>query len=168
MTTPSATLPTNRPTNKSVTSPVRVIASSAPGRRGRHVTTYYSQFPSIHCMRFFKKKFILTTISIMTTDEFKCQGGGDRRRRRSIIRKAMDNGACPVLEEIQPCSSQDANCWNHQWRVSEWSSCLPLGGSNCGEGIRTRIVSCFRTDGYSVNSRCASVTSFHPPLLLIL
>lgn len=81
-----------------------------------------------------------------------CQGGGDRRRRRSIIRNAMDNGACPVLEEIQSCSSQDANCWNHQWRVSEWSSCLPLGGSNCGEGIRTRIVSCFRTDGYSVNS----------------
>lgn len=88
----------------------------------------------------------------MTTDAFKCQGG-DRRRQRSIIRSAIDNGACPVLEETQPCSSLSANCWSYEWRVSEWSSCLPLGGSNCGEGIRTRIVSCFRTDGYSVNSR---------------
>jgi len=85
-----------------------------------------------------------------------CQGG-DRRRRRSIIRHAVDNGPCPLLEEIEPCSSGDANCWSHEWRVSDWSSCLPLGGSNCGEGIRTRIVSCFRSDGYSVNASYCNV-----------
>ena len=78
-----------------------------------------------------------------------CQG--ERKRERSIIRNPIYNSTpCPALEEVQPCSD---SCRPHNWQVSEWSSCLPLGGSNCGEGVRNRLVSCVRSDGYVVDPR---------------
>lgn len=58
--------------------------------------------------------------------------------------------------QVESCSvsnRSDQSCWAYEWQVSEWSSCLPLGGSNCGEGVRTRLASCVRSDGYAVDAR---------------
>nr|CAH0103778.1 unnamed protein product [Daphnia galeata] len=85
---------------------------------------------------------------------------GERRRERSIIRNPVYNHTCPPLEEIESCSSPaSGGCFGYDWQVSEWSSCQPLGGSNCGEGVRTRIASCVRNDGYITESNnCDSHT----------
>lgn len=85
---------------------------------------------------------------------------GERRRERSIIRNPVYNHTCLPLEEIEYCSNPaSGGCFTYDWQVSEWSSCQPLGGSNCGEGVRTRIASCVRNDGYVTDSsNCDSHT----------
>ena len=80
-----------------------------------------------------------------------CQGS--RSRQRSIIRNPIYNRTCGPLEEIQPCSIEFRNCWTYEWQVSDWGSCIPLGGSQCGEGTQARALSCVRNDGYPVHHR---------------
>lgn len=58
-------------------------------------------------------------------------------------------GPCPPLREEEPCV-QGVSCWEYSWHVGNWTSCVPLGHSSCGEGVRNRPVTCLRSDGVAV------------------
>lgn len=62
----------------------------------------------------------------------------------------MGGGApCPPLREEEPCVL-GVSCWEYGWHVGNWTSCVPLGHSSCGEGVRNRPVTCLRSDGVAV------------------
>ncbi|KAK4305670.1 hypothetical protein Pmani_022453 [Petrolisthes manimaculis] len=79
-----------------------------------------------------------------------CPEHSTRRRHREVVRRPMVGGeSCPPLTEQQPCVSGES-CWRYSWRVGNWTSCVPLGHSSCGEGVRNRPVTCVRTGGAAV------------------
>ena len=98
-----------------------------------------------------KTRFSDSDLSNCDVYERKCEES--RSRQRSIIRNPIYNRTCDSLEEIQTCSRELNNCWTYDWHTSDWGSCLPLGGSQCGEGVQSRALSCVRNDGYSVHFR---------------
>jgi hypothetical protein len=123
------------------------------------ISSWSSWSPCQHVQCFFSIDFYFCYPTIVSNFiihyGFQCRG--ERRRERSIIRNPIYNRTCPPLEEIESCSSPaSGGCFGYDWQVSEWSSCQPLGGSNCGEGVRTRIASCVRNDGYLTESKCVS------------
>ncbi|XP_068083868.1 thrombospondin type-1 domain-containing protein 7B [Anabrus simplex] len=85
-----------------------------------------------------------------------CTPSNERQRTRSVLRKPANNAAkCPPLIEVQPCQL-NVTCFTYSWRATEYSSCLPLGGSPCGEGVQSRAVFCQRSDGRPVEDRFCS------------
>nr|CAD7426298.1 unnamed protein product [Timema monikensis] len=82
-----------------------------------------------------------------------CESDRERQRTRSILRAPQSNAAtCPQLIEVQPCRL-NVTCFTYSWRWTDYSSCLPLGGSPCGEGVQSRAVYCLRSDGRPVADR---------------
>ncbi|XP_063229053.1 thrombospondin type-1 domain-containing protein 7B-like [Bacillus rossius redtenbacheri] len=74
---------------------------------------------------------------------------GYRERRRSIQVMSSEEGVdCPSTKEVQPCPQP--TCYS--WVQGLWSSCyLDPGAKRCGEGRRTRLVTC-RSTLYGVSS----------------
>ncbi|XP_073989358.1 thrombospondin type-1 domain-containing protein 7A-like isoform X3 [Rhodnius prolixus] len=85
-----------------------------------------------------------------------CAGNNQQQRTRSLLRAAANSGAnCPHSIQTQACQL-NLTCFTYQWVVTNYSSCLPLGGSPCGEGMATRAVYCLRSDNRPVpDSWCA-------------
>nr|CAD7572385.1 unnamed protein product [Timema californicum] len=82
-----------------------------------------------------------------------CESDRERQRTRSILRAPQSSAAtCPQLIEVQPCRL-NVTCFTYSWRWTDYSSCLPLGGSPCGEGVQSRAVYCLRSDGRPVADR---------------
>ncbi|XP_045130162.1 thrombospondin type-1 domain-containing protein 7B-like isoform X2 [Portunus trituberculatus] len=86
-----------------------------------------------------------------------------RSRHRQVVRLPMSTGEpCPALKEEEPCV-QGVSCWQYSWHVGNWTSCVPLGLSPCGEGVRNRPVTCLRSDGVAVPEwRCPRDTRPSP------
>ncbi|XP_071515666.1 thrombospondin type-1 domain-containing protein 7B-like [Panulirus ornatus] len=79
-----------------------------------------------------------------------CPEHSRRNRSREVVRRPAGNVAtCPPLTEDEPCF-QGTSCWIYTWQVSNWTSCVPLGHSSCGEGVRNRPVTCVRSGGVAV------------------
>ncbi|KAG7155290.1 Thrombospondin type-1 domain-containing protein 7B-like [Homarus americanus] len=79
-----------------------------------------------------------------------CPEHSHRRRIREVVRRPVGNVAtCPTLTEEEPCV-KDVSCWRYSWQVANWTSCVPLGHSSCGEGVRNRPVTCVRSGGVAV------------------
>ncbi|CAB3372223.1 Hypothetical predicted protein [Cloeon dipterum] len=89
--------------------------------------------------------------------ELPCRQGARRERTRAVLRAPALHATrtCPPLIESQECIL-NITCFTYEWTSTEWSSCLPLGGSPCGEGIQHRGVVCSRSDGRPVNDRLCS------------
>ncbi|GLH10714.1 Uncharacterized protein GBIM_15620, partial [Gryllus bimaculatus] len=67
-----------------------------------------------------------------------CEPSRERQRTRSVLRgPASDGEGCPPLIEVQGCRI-NSTCFTYAWRATAYSSCLPLGGSPCGEGVQAR------------------------------
>ncbi|XP_047103075.1 thrombospondin type-1 domain-containing protein 7A-like [Schistocerca piceifrons] len=82
-----------------------------------------------------------------------CDVNKQRQRTRSVLRKpAKADYPCPPLIEVQSCEI-NVTCFTYSWQETRFSSCLPLGGSPCGEGIQARAVYCRRSDGRTVEDR---------------
>ncbi|XP_076059531.1 thrombospondin type-1 domain-containing protein 7B-like [Oratosquilla oratoria] len=83
-----------------------------------------------------------------------CPEAARRNRTREILRRPVGNinVSCPPLTEEERCVVGES-CWRFLWRVANWTSCIPLGQSSCGEGVRNRPVKCVRSDGTHVNDR---------------
>lgn len=86
-----------------------------------------------------------------------CDASRERQRTRAILRPAASSShstppvrTCPPLIEVQPCRL-NVTCFSYTWKVTLWSSCLPLGGSPCGEGVQTLAPYCQRSDGRTVD-----------------
>ncbi|XP_024081370.1 thrombospondin type-1 domain-containing protein 7A-like isoform X2 [Cimex lectularius] len=79
-----------------------------------------------------------------------CSGNTQQQRTRSLLRAAANSGAeCPRSIETQACQL-NMTCFTYKWAVTNYTSCLPLGGSPCGEGLVTRTIYCQRSDGRPV------------------
>lgn len=82
-----------------------------------------------------------------------CQGNTPQQRTRSLMRSAASSGAnCPQPIQTQNCEV-NITCFTYRWVVTNYSSCMPLGGSPCGEGMATRAIYCLRSDNRPVADR---------------
>ncbi|XP_039285521.1 LOW QUALITY PROTEIN: thrombospondin type-1 domain-containing protein 7A [Nilaparvata lugens] len=92
-----------------------------------------------------------------------CLGSTAQQRTRSLLRAASNIGAqCPHKIQTQACQLNQT-CFTYHWAVTPFSSCLPLGGSPCGEGMTTRAIYCQRSDLWPVeDSYCSEETKPGP------
>lgn len=82
-----------------------------------------------------------------------CAKGEQQQRTRSLLRNKSPEGAkCPHSIETRDCVLNET-CFTYKWAFTPFSSCLPLGGSHCGEGITTKAVYCQRSDSRAVDDR---------------
>lgn len=80
-----------------------------------------------------------------------CNPSGSRQRSADPIRQPADEGrACPNAVEKEPCNL-NRNCYHYDYNVTDWSTCQLSEKAVCGNGIKTRMLDCVRSDGKSVD-----------------
>ncbi|XP_069960724.1 thrombospondin type-1 domain-containing protein 7B, partial [Cherax quadricarinatus] len=93
---------------------------------------------------------VLSTWSPWSSCPQGCPAHSRQTRSRQVVRKPVGNLAtCPPLRQEEPCV-EGASCWHYSWQVGNWTSCVPLGHSSCGEGVRNRPITCVRSGGVAV------------------
>ncbi|KAG8548211.1 hypothetical protein GDO81_026154 [Engystomops pustulosus] len=78
-----------------------------------------------------------------------CDTNSTRSRTRFPLRIPTNGKTCPEDSETEPCVL-NSNCFHYQYNVTEWSACQLSEKAVCGEGIKTRLLDCTRSDGKSV------------------
>ncbi|ELV13783.1 Thrombospondin type-1 domain-containing protein 7A [Tupaia chinensis] len=74
-----------------------------------------------------------------------------RQRSADPIRQPADEGrSCPDTVEKEPCNL-NKNCYHYDYNVTDWSTCQLSEKAVCGNGIKTRMLDCVRSDGKSVD-----------------
>ncbi|KAK3543975.1 hypothetical protein QTP70_032735, partial [Hemibagrus guttatus] len=71
-------------------------------------------------------------------------------RTRQMLRPPAAHATCPERNETEPCVV-NANCFTYQYNASGWSSCMLGEHAVCGEGSRSRLLDCIRSDGKLVD-----------------
>ncbi|XP_046701231.1 thrombospondin type-1 domain-containing protein 7B isoform X2 [Silurus meridionalis] len=79
-----------------------------------------------------------------------CDANSVRTRTRQMLRPPSAHATCPGRNETEPCAF-NANCFNYQYNVSGWSSCMLSEHAVCGEGTRIRLLDCIRSDSKLVD-----------------
>ncbi|KAB0345290.1 hypothetical protein FD754_022216, partial [Muntiacus muntjak] len=80
-----------------------------------------------------------------------CNQSSFRQRSADPIRQPAEEGrACPDAVEKEPCNL-NKNCFHYDYNVTDWSTCQLSEKAVCGNGIKTRMLDCVRSDGKSVN-----------------
>ncbi|KAF6210950.1 hypothetical protein GE061_014063 [Apolygus lucorum] len=92
-----------------------------------------------------------------------CLANSQQQRTRTMLRAAALTGSnCPHAIQTQPCQL-NVTCFTYRWVTTNYSSCLPLGGSPCGEGMATRAIYCLRSDNRPVpDSYCSDQQKPNP------
>ncbi|XP_036432693.1 thrombospondin type-1 domain-containing protein 7B [Colossoma macropomum] len=75
-----------------------------------------------------------------------CDPNTVRMRTRHMLRPPAVDAVCPENNQTEPCVA-NSNCFTFQYNVSGWSSCMLSESAVCGEGRRTRLLDCTRSDG---------------------
>uniref|UniRef100_A0A671WB93 Thrombospondin type-1 domain-containing protein 7A n=1 Tax=Sparus aurata TaxID=8175 RepID=A0A671WB93_SPAAU len=52
--------------------------------------------------------------------------------------------------EVEPCKLNN-NCFHYSYNITDWSTCQLSDRAVCGNGIKTRMLDCVRSDGKSVD-----------------
>ncbi|XP_039613314.1 thrombospondin type-1 domain-containing protein 7B isoform X2 [Polypterus senegalus] len=78
-----------------------------------------------------------------------CDSKDVRRRVRHTLRLSVSGNLCPQDSETEPCVL-NSNCFTYQYNVTDWSSCQLSDNAVCGQGTRTRLLDCIRSDGKPV------------------
>ncbi|XP_077362253.1 thrombospondin type-1 domain-containing protein 7A-like [Festucalex cinctus] len=81
-----------------------------------------------------------------------CNGNITRERRAYPIRQPGEDKECPPTTETEPCKL-NSNCFHHSYNITDWSTCQLSDRAVCGNGIKTRMLDCVRSDGKSVDLR---------------
>uniref|UniRef100_A0A8C3XB83 Thrombospondin type-1 domain-containing protein 7B n=1 Tax=Catagonus wagneri TaxID=51154 RepID=A0A8C3XB83_9CETA len=68
-----------------------------------------------------------------------------QRRTRHLLRPSLSSRTCTEDSQVRPCLLNE-NCFQFQY----WSACQLSENATCGQGIRTRLLSCVRSDGKPV------------------
>ncbi|XP_060733030.1 thrombospondin type-1 domain-containing protein 7B [Tachysurus vachellii] len=79
-----------------------------------------------------------------------CDVNSVRTRTRQMLRPPIAHATCPERNETELCVV-NANCFTYRYNVSGWSSCMLSEHAVCGEGVRTRLLDCIRSDGKLVD-----------------
>ncbi|XP_035379499.1 thrombospondin type-1 domain-containing protein 7B isoform X3 [Electrophorus electricus] len=75
-----------------------------------------------------------------------CDPNTVRTRTRRMLRPPADGAGCPESNQTEPCVA-NSNCFTYKYNVSDWSTCMLNEKAVCGEGVRTRLLDCMRSDG---------------------
>ena len=68
-----------------------------------------------------------------------------QRRERVVLVTASHGGEeCPDTSQVRPCPLLAGSCREAAWWRGDWSNCSLPRGMTCGEGLRTRPLSCSR------------------------
>ncbi|XP_077303892.1 thrombospondin type-1 domain-containing protein 7B isoform X1 [Lithobates pipiens] len=78
-----------------------------------------------------------------------CDSSSVRSRTRFPLRIPTNGKTCPEASQTEPCVL-NTNCFHYHYNVTEWSACQLGEKAVCGEGIKTRLLDCTRSDGKSV------------------
>ncbi|XP_072517288.1 thrombospondin type-1 domain-containing protein 7B [Salminus brasiliensis] len=68
-----------------------------------------------------------------------------RWRNRSVLRMPESGHTCPELNQTQSCAN--TTCLSYSYAYSDWSSCQLSENAVCGQGTKTRLLNCIRSDG---------------------
>ncbi|MGH0148912.1 UNVERIFIED_CONTAM: hypothetical protein FKN15_013938 [Acipenser sinensis] len=79
-----------------------------------------------------------------------CSGTSTRERSAYPIRHPGEGRDCPSFTETEACSL-NKNCYHYTYNVTDWSTCQLSEKAVCGNGIKTRMLDCVRSDGKSVD-----------------
>ncbi|KAF3833452.1 hypothetical protein F7725_024656 [Dissostichus mawsoni] len=60
-----------------------------------------------------------------------------------------DGKTCPPSEETEICKL-NTNCFHYSYNITDWSTCQLSERAVCGNGIKTRMLDCVRSDGKSL------------------
>ncbi|XP_028003996.2 thrombospondin type-1 domain-containing protein 7B [Eptesicus fuscus] len=72
-----------------------------------------------------------------------------QRRTRHLLRPSLSSRTCAEDSQVRPCLLNE-NCFQFQYNLTEWSTCQLSENATCGQGVRTRLLSCVRSDGKPV------------------
>ncbi|XP_062384557.1 thrombospondin type-1 domain-containing protein 7B-like [Sardina pilchardus] len=75
-----------------------------------------------------------------------CPPSALRWRGRHVLRQPQRGHACLELNQSQPCLF-NSTCFSYSYSYSDWSSCQLSENAVCGQGIKTRLHRCVRSDG---------------------
>ncbi|KYO26723.1 hypothetical protein Y1Q_0019191 [Alligator mississippiensis] len=79
-----------------------------------------------------------------------CNRSSVRERSAEPLRLPDDGKGCPAATETELCSL-NKNCYHYDYNVTDWSTCQLSEKAVCGNGIKTRMLDCVRSDGRSVD-----------------
>ncbi|KAM8933548.1 thrombospondin type-1 domain-containing protein 7B [Pelodytes ibericus] len=96
-----------------------------------------------------------------------CDSKSKRYRGRFPLRIPSIGNTCPEDSQTEPCIL-NSNCFHYRYNITEWSACQLSENAECGEGLRTRLSECVRSDGMTVKmSFCEQIRLEHPIKLRI-
>uniref|UniRef100_A0A3P8VNT9 Thrombospondin type-1 domain-containing protein 7A n=1 Tax=Cynoglossus semilaevis TaxID=244447 RepID=A0A3P8VNT9_CYNSE len=79
-----------------------------------------------------------------------CGGNSTRERSAFPLRQPGEGKECPHTKEMEPCKL-NSNCFHYSYNITDWSTCQLSDRAVCGNGIKTRMLDCVRSDGKSVD-----------------
>ncbi|XP_039676768.1 thrombospondin type-1 domain-containing protein 7A [Perca fluviatilis] len=79
-----------------------------------------------------------------------CSGNSTRERSASPLRQPGEEKECPPTKETELCKL-NSNCFHYSYNITDWSTCQLSDRAVCGNGIKTRMLDCVRSDGKSVD-----------------
>ncbi|XP_053570076.1 thrombospondin type-1 domain-containing protein 7A [Bombina bombina] len=93
---------------------------------------------------------VMSEWSQWTRCSLPCDGTNYRERNATPIRQPDDGKTCNAAIETEPCNL-NKNCYHYEYNVTDWSTCQLSEKAVCGNGIKTRMLDCVRSDGKSVD-----------------
>ncbi|XP_036396447.1 thrombospondin type-1 domain-containing protein 7B [Megalops cyprinoides] len=75
-----------------------------------------------------------------------CDQSSVRSRRRDALRLPENGKTCPEDNQTEACIL-NSTCFTYQYNLSDWSTCQLSENAVCGQGVRTRLLDCVRSDG---------------------
>uniref|UniRef100_A0A8C5N0Q9 Thrombospondin type-1 domain-containing protein 7A n=1 Tax=Leptobrachium leishanense TaxID=445787 RepID=A0A8C5N0Q9_9ANUR len=93
---------------------------------------------------------VMTEWSHWSKCSLPCDGSSYRERSATPIRQADDGKTCHNAIETEPCNL-NKNCYHYEYNVTDWSTCQLSEKAVCGNGIKTRMLDCVRSDAKSVD-----------------
>ncbi|XP_031134376.1 thrombospondin type-1 domain-containing protein 7A isoform X3 [Sander lucioperca] len=79
-----------------------------------------------------------------------CRGNSTRERSASPLRQPGEEKECPPTKETELCKL-NSNCFHYSYNITDWSTCQLSDRAVCGNGIKTRMLDCVRSDSKSVD-----------------
>ncbi|XP_005315890.2 thrombospondin type-1 domain-containing protein 7B isoform X1 [Ictidomys tridecemlineatus] len=90
-----------------------------------------------------------------------------QRRTRHLLRPSLSSRTCAEDSQVRPCLLNE-NCFQFQYNLTEWSTCQLSENASCGQGVRTRLLSCVRSDGKPVSmDHCEQINLEKPQRMSI-
>ncbi|XP_019378020.1 PREDICTED: thrombospondin type-1 domain-containing protein 7B [Gavialis gangeticus] len=88
-------------------------------------------------------------------------------RVRHVLRSPSNAKTCPEDSQMQPCVLNQ-NCFQYQYNLTDWSTCQLSENATCGQGIRSHLLSCVRSDGKTVHINYCDQLHLEKPIKMTI